>query len=67
MDPMLESRVTNRLHEKKRGQTVQELADFLKKTESEILTVLKMLQKEGYAKMSEKGVWMESFEGLSKP
>ena len=53
----LETDIMNRLQVKKRGQTVTELSQHLKRPEGTILTVLYELQKGKYVSRSETGVW----------
>ena len=51
------SRVLSRLQERKRGQTIEELQDYLEEPQSKILTVLLPLRLEGHVALSESGVW----------
>jgi hypothetical protein len=57
IDPILESRVMNRLQSRKNGQTIEQLQEALNESQARILVVLKQYQKEGYITMSETGVW----------
>ena len=53
----LEARVMNRLQERKRGQSIQELAAYFKEPGSKILLVLAPYIKEGHVTKSKSGVW----------
>ncbi len=53
----LEARIMNRLQERKHGQTVKELQDFLNEPQSKILAVLIPLRDERFVTMSKNGVW----------
>ena len=53
----LETDIMNRLQVKKRGETVAELSEHLKRPEGWILTVLYELQRGNYVSRSETGVW----------
>jgi hypothetical protein len=59
----LEACVSNRLQEKKRGQTVQELAQHCRAAESEILTVLHKRIRE-YVEVKG-GVWKMKRNGVN--
>ncbi len=53
----LETRILNRLQEKKRGQTVEQLQKYFKvRLESTVLVVLHNLRRHGSV-TCEKGVW----------
>jgi hypothetical protein len=56
IDPMLEARVMNRLQERKRGQTIEQLQEHTKATQGQILTVLEVYAKENLVSVSN-GVW----------
>ena len=52
----LETDIMNRLQVKKRGQTIEELSQHLKKPQGAILTVLEALRKENYVDFID-GAW----------
>jgi len=53
----LEARIIKQLQERKHGQTVKELQDFLNEPQSKILAVLIPLRDERFVTMSKNGVW----------
>jgi DNA-binding IclR family transcriptional regulator len=53
----LETRTMNRLQEQKRGQTLEELQEYLREPAGRILSVLQPLRAEGFVAKSESGVW----------
>ena len=57
IDPAVEAEITHRLEDKKRGQTVDELQEYLKRPKAVILDALHELQKRGFVAIKE-GVWM---------
>jgi DNA-binding IclR family transcriptional regulator len=52
----LETDLMNHLQGKKRGETIAELSQHLKRPQGEILTVLEVLRKENYVAIKD-GVW----------
>jgi|GraSoiStandDraft_8_1057269.scaffolds.fasta_scaffold1673913_1 predicted transcriptional regulator len=57
IDPAVEAEITSRLQEKKRGQTVDELHDCLKRPKEVVLQALHELRERGFVALKE-GVWM---------
>ena len=53
----LETRIMNRLQERKRGQTLEELQEYLREPAGRILSVLQPLRAEGFVVKSANGVW----------
>jgi DNA-binding IclR family transcriptional regulator len=53
----LEARIMNRLQEQRRGQTLEELQEYLREPASRILSVLVPLRAEGFVAKSARGVW----------
>lgn len=53
----LETRIMNRLQERKRGQTLEELQEYLREPAGRILSVLVPLRGEGFVAKSASGVW----------
>ena len=53
----LETEIMNRLQIKKRGETIKELSQHLKKPQSAILMVLEALRKENFVAFKD-GVWI---------
>jgi hypothetical protein len=51
----LEARVMNRLQDKKSGQTIKELAEYLGESEGKILVVLAPYVTDGHVTQSESG------------
>ena len=49
----LEARIMNRLQEQKRGQTIEQLQEYLKEPQARILSVLMPLKAEGFVALSE--------------
>jgi hypothetical protein len=53
----LETRIMNRLQEQKRGQTLEELQEYLREPADRILSVLVPLRAEGFVAKSARGIW----------
>jgi hypothetical protein len=53
----LETRIMNPLQEQKRGQTLEELQEYLREPAGRILSVLVPLRAEGLVAKSARGVW----------
>ena len=53
----LEARIMNRLQEQRRGQTLEELQEYLREPAGRILSVLVPLRAEGFVAKSARGVW----------